>query len=92
MRLLDKGYLDTDMSTMEVDVLIEIADCEGCSARDIATELHLDKGYLSRMIHGLEKSGLIARVTSDADSQLSQVADAMGLVLNVLGEGEAGSR
>ena len=44
------------------------------------------------MIHGLEKSGLIARVTSDADSQLSQVADAMELVLNVLGEGEAGSR
>ena len=122
MRLLDKGYLDTDMSTMEVDVLLEIADHEGCSARDIATELHLDKGYLSRMIHGLEKSGLIARVTSDADgrlqllyltdagarlvsyleesgsqvvdeafkgaddAQLAQVADAMELVLDVLGQ------
>lgn len=128
MRLLDKGYLDTDMSTMEVYVLIEIADHEGCSARDIATELHLDKGYLSRMIHGLEKSGLIARVASDVDgrlqllyltdagarlvsyleesgsqvvgeafqsvddSRLSQVADAMEVVLDVLGDSEMGPR
>jgi DNA-binding MarR family transcriptional regulator len=128
MRLLDKGYLDTGMSTMEVDILIEIANHKGCSARDIATELRLDKGYLSRLIRDLEKNGLISRTSSDVDgrlqllsltddgaqlvssleqsgsqivdevfahandAQLSQVADAMDLVLDVLGNGEEGSR
>lgn len=70
MRLLDKSYLNTGMSTLEIDALIEIGENEGCSARDIAELLSMDKGYLSRAIKKFEERGWIRRSPSEKDARL----------------------
>lgn len=70
MRLLDRSYLDTNMSTLEVAALIEIGEDEGCSARDISQLLHMDKGYLSRTIRQFEREGLVERTPSPEDGRL----------------------
>lgn len=70
MRLLDRSYLDTGMSTVETDVLIEIGERKTCAARDIARELRMDKGQLSRTVHRFEERGWVARKQSSEDGRL----------------------
>ena len=74
MRLLDKGYLDTGMSALETAALIEIGESKGCSARDIASLLRVDKGYLSRTIGKFEQDGLVVRSVSPEDSRVRLLA------------------
>ena len=70
MRLLEQRYLGTGLSVIETDVLIEIGEHESCSARDVAQELCLDKGYLSRIIARLVGRGLVTRAASPADGRV----------------------
>jgi DNA-binding MarR family transcriptional regulator len=70
MRLLDRSYLNTGMSTLETAALLEIGAHAGCSARDISRTLNMDKGYLSRAIARFEKEGLVERKPSSADSRV----------------------
>lgn len=70
MRLLDRSYLDTGLSTLEAAALIEIGENDGCSARDISRLLHMDKGYLSRAISRFEGRGLVERTPSPEDARL----------------------
>lgn len=73
MGLLDQRYLGSSYSTMEADVLIEIGRCPGCTARDIAEELKLDKGYLSRILHRFEKEGLLSRTPDAQDARCKRL-------------------
>lgn len=73
MALLDQKYLDTNYSAMEVNVLIEIGEQEGCSAKDIIALLRLDKGYLSRLVRRFEEEGLVERIPSKDDGRLRQL-------------------
>ena len=66
MRLLDRSYLGTGSSTLEIAVLIEIGEREAVSARDISRLLSVDKGYLRRF----EEQGLVARTASGADARV----------------------
>lgn len=73
MGLLDQRYMGSTYSTMEADVLIEIGRCPGCTARDIAEELKLDKGYLSRILHRFERERLLLRTPDAQDARCKRL-------------------
>ena len=70
MRLLDRSYLDTGLSTLEAAALLEIGEGGGVSARDIARKLGMDKGYLSRAVSRFESEGWVERSPSPEDGRV----------------------
>jgi DNA-binding MarR family transcriptional regulator/N-acetylglutamate synthase-like GNAT family acetyltransferase len=71
--VLRKNFLDTPYSLAEARVLYAIASGKGPTASEIAAELDLDAGYLSRVLRSFEKQGLIERETSEADGRQSHL-------------------
>jgi DNA-binding MarR family transcriptional regulator/GNAT superfamily N-acetyltransferase len=69
--VLREGLLKSPFSLAEVRVLYEIAHRKQSTATDVCQELGLDPGYLSRILGGLEKRGLISKSVSPADSRQS---------------------
>ena len=79
---LDRHHLGSDFSLAEARVLYEIANRPNLLAKDIAGELGLDAGYLSRIVARFDKAGLIERKTSEKDGRavsLSLTAKGRGL-------------
>jgi DNA-binding MarR family transcriptional regulator/N-acetylglutamate synthase-like GNAT family acetyltransferase len=64
---LREGLLGSQYSLTEVRVLYELAHRERPTAVDLIRELGLDAGYLSRILRGFAKRGLIAKMRSTAD-------------------------
>ncbi|HJR51596.1 MAG TPA: helix-turn-helix domain-containing GNAT family N-acetyltransferase [Gemmatimonadales bacterium] len=58
--LLDEGLLQSPFSLTVVRVLYEIAHRPGITATELLEILALDPGYLSRMLRGLRKQGLVS--------------------------------
>jgi len=71
---LARHHLATPFSLAESRVLYELAQRETAVARDLATELGLDQGYLSRVLARFEERGLIGRVRCDDDGRQSRIA------------------
>jgi DNA-binding MarR family transcriptional regulator/GNAT superfamily N-acetyltransferase len=69
--VLEDGYLHSDYSLAEVRVLYELAQRERCTAKELCCELDLDAGYLSRILHGFVRRGLLDRTKSDDDGRAS---------------------
>ncbi|MDQ3602381.1 MAG: helix-turn-helix domain-containing GNAT family N-acetyltransferase [Actinomycetota bacterium] len=67
--VLREGYLESPFSLTEVRVLYELAHCEETTASELGEELGLDAGYLSRILRGFEKQGLIHKRPSEADGR-----------------------
>ena len=59
--LLDQGFLGSPFTLTEVRVLYELAHRDSPTATQIARELTLDPGYLSRLLRKLERQGHLAR-------------------------------
>jgi DNA-binding MarR family transcriptional regulator/N-acetylglutamate synthase-like GNAT family acetyltransferase len=67
--VLREGYLESPFSLTEVRVLYELAHREENTAGELGEELGLDAGYLSRILSGFQKHGLIRKRPSEADGR-----------------------
>jgi DNA-binding MarR family transcriptional regulator/N-acetylglutamate synthase-like GNAT family acetyltransferase len=67
--VLRDGLLKSPFSLAEVRVLYEIAHREQPAATELCQQLGLDPGYLSRILRGLEKRGLVRKSASQADGR-----------------------
>lgn len=67
--LLREGLLDSPFSLTEVRVMYELATRPGSSASELAREMGLDPGYLSRVLHRLRRRGLVERRGSQEDGR-----------------------
>jgi DNA-binding MarR family transcriptional regulator/GNAT superfamily N-acetyltransferase len=68
---LQQGFLESSFSLTEVRLLYELAHRQRITAKQLAADLNLDPGYLSRMLAGFEKRGLISRKPSQDDRRQS---------------------
>jgi DNA-binding MarR family transcriptional regulator/N-acetylglutamate synthase-like GNAT family acetyltransferase len=57
--LLDEGLLHSPFSLTEVRLLYELAHQPGITATEVRENLALDAGYLSRILRGLRRQGLV---------------------------------
>ncbi len=67
--LLTAGWLKSPFSLTQVRILFELARRAQCTASDVAAELALDHGYLSRTLAAFEKEKLITRERSKDDGR-----------------------
>ena len=67
--VLREGYLESPFSLTEVRVFYELAHREETTAGELGEELGLDAGYLSRILSGFQKHGLIRKRPSEADGR-----------------------
>jgi DNA-binding MarR family transcriptional regulator/ribosomal protein S18 acetylase RimI-like enzyme len=65
--LLRDGLLDTPFSLTEGRLLYEIAQRGTTTAAELAADLEIDPGYLSRLIRGFIASGIVTRERSRSD-------------------------
>jgi DNA-binding MarR family transcriptional regulator/GNAT superfamily N-acetyltransferase len=69
--VLHEGLLGSQLSLAQGRVLWELAQRGTTNAAELAGELGLDPGYLSRILRGFEERGLIAKEPSPADGRQS---------------------
>ena len=72
--VLHEGLLGSPLSLTEGRVIWELAQRETATAAGLAAELGLDPGYLSRILGGFERRGLIDRRPSERDGRQSDIA------------------
>jgi len=71
--LLAAQYLDSPFSLTQARVLYELAQhsAPGTTAADLTRELGLDPGYLSRLLRGFQRDGLLRKQASPSDGRQS---------------------
>src|SRR5229473_990705 len=69
--VLQERLLRSPFSLAEARIVYELAQRETATASELARELALDAGYLSRMLGGLERDGIIAKAASPSDGRQS---------------------
>ncbi len=69
--VLREGLLKSPFSLTELRVLYEIAHRQQPTATELCQQLGLDPGYLSRILRGFEKRGLIRKSASQVDGRQS---------------------
>jgi DNA-binding MarR family transcriptional regulator/N-acetylglutamate synthase-like GNAT family acetyltransferase len=69
--VLQDGYLGSPFSLPEVRVLYELAHRPRATASELARELELDPGYLSRILRSFLSRGLLDRTRSERDARES---------------------
>lgn len=91
--IFDKKFLGVDFSVTEVRILGEIGRNPKLTAKALAAYLCVDKGYLSRILQGLERKELLERVRSAEDGREKRLRlTAKGEALNQLLEEKADER
>lgn len=69
--VLNEGLLQSPFSLTEARVIYELAQRENTTATELGSELSLDAGYLSRILRGFKKRGLIDKRPSASDGRQS---------------------
>jgi DNA-binding MarR family transcriptional regulator/GNAT superfamily N-acetyltransferase len=72
--VLDDGHLGTRFSLVEARLLYELAQRTEAGATDLRQHLHLDAGYLSRILGRLEADRLVRREQDPGDARRQLVA------------------
>ena len=67
--LLQAGFLNSRFSLTQARVLYELSRRKDCTASELAEELGLDHGYLSRILRAFADDGLIDRERSKDDAR-----------------------
>ena len=91
--LLQEGLLRSPFSLTEARVIYELAHREKTTATELADELGLDAGYLSRMLNRFQKRQLLVKQASETDGrqsllQLTAQGQAAFVKLNADSQGE----
>lgn len=71
--VLQEHLLQSDFSLTEIRVMYELSSRGDLTGADLCQMLSLDAGYLSRLVGGLEKKGLIQKVRSVTDARAVQL-------------------
>ena len=71
--VLHEHLLDSPFSLTEVRILYELAHRNDLTSADLCRELGLNAGYLSRVISGFGKQGLIAKTRSPTDARATRL-------------------
>lgn len=71
---LEEGLLQSPLSLPEARLLYEIASAHEPTATEMARRLHLDLGYVSRLLSRLEERKLIRRKSSGKDARQTLIA------------------
>jgi DNA-binding MarR family transcriptional regulator len=66
---LQQGFLDSPFSLTEVRVLYELAHRDQLTATELAKDLGLDAGYLSRMLRSFEHRDYVKKTRSERDGR-----------------------
>jgi DNA-binding MarR family transcriptional regulator/N-acetylglutamate synthase-like GNAT family acetyltransferase len=67
--LLDDGLLNSPFSLTQVRTLYELAQRDQITAVELCRDLGLDAGYLSRILAGFQKTGLLEKKDSQQDAR-----------------------
>src|SRR5205823_14692846 len=67
--VLKEGLLGSPLSLTEGRVLYELAQREHATASELAQELGLDSGYLSRMLESFAAQGIVHKHSSKSDGR-----------------------
>lgn len=71
--VFDNHAFGTEYSLTQGRILEEISLAPSCTANEISALLHIDRGYLSRLLTDLEKRGLLQRIASSDDRRRKEL-------------------
>lgn len=71
--VLHEHLLNSKFSLTEVRILYELAHRSELTAADLCRELGLNAGYLSRVVAGFQKKGLLVKTRSPTDARTFQL-------------------
>ncbi len=72
--LLDEHLLASEFTLTETRVLYELAHREDASAAELARELAIDAGYLSRLLKAFDARGLLTKTASALDARQQRLS------------------
>lgn len=72
--VMNKEYLGTDRTWTESRILYELYAAEGITAQELCNKLHIDKSFMSRILKGFEKEGLLERYAGKQDKREKSLA------------------
>jgi DNA-binding MarR family transcriptional regulator/N-acetylglutamate synthase-like GNAT family acetyltransferase len=74
IRVLAEAYLDSPYTLAEARVLFELGRAPDATATGLGKDLALDLGYLSRLLQGLKRRGLVQAKKSPSDARLAHLS------------------